>query len=230
MTIAKGQPWGGPGPLTADRPVASSDAALARIVSAAVLAGETPEPTGLSGGDLHTTLGGGSTLRRPSDPDAWRYPLDAIVVRASAEHRSIGPTVAVAHVVAFEQPGTRRGVGARLRRRRSPELRRAPWFVDETLVIANAAFVGNWNIAPRGHPNDGRLEVTRGTLGPRDRRQVASRLIAGTHVPHPDLTTSRPKTLGSGPGPWRLFIDGVDTGVVDDFDVEVIPDAFTAVM
>lgn len=234
MTIAKGQTWGWRGPLEGDRPVAATDAELARIIASSVLAGEVPEPTGLSGGDLHATLGGGSTSRQPSDEDAWQYPLDAMVVRWTTDGTTSDPTVAVAHVVAFLVPGAR-GTGGLLsgavrRRRRSPVLRQAPWFDDETLVVANAAFVGDWNIAPRGHPNDGRMEVTRGRLGPRDRRQLSRRLLAGTHLPHPDLATSRPKMLSSGRGPWRLFVDGVDTGTVDDFEVELFPDAFTAVM
>lgn len=234
MTIAKGQPWGQQGPLESGRPVATSDVELARIVSAAVLEGQAPEPTGLSGGDLYATLGGGSATRRPTDADAWRYPLDAMIVRPSAGGEPLGPTVAVAHVVAFAAPeATRvaqRFAGALRQRRNASPLRRVAWFVDETLVVANAAFVGDWNIAPRGHPNDGRMEVTRGRIGPRDRRQLTTRLVTGTHLPHPDLATSRPKALESGPGPWRLYIDGVACGTVDQFHVQLTPDAFTAVM
>lgn len=234
MTIAKGQPWGRQGPLDAAGPVAATDAELARVVAAAVLAGDVPEPTGLIGGDLFSTLGGKPSGRRPTDEDAWWYPLDALVVRSTTDGVSSEPAVAVAHVVAFRAPEAGRPsdrlVGALRGRRHPPKLRRAPWFVDETLIIANAAFVGDWNIAPRGHPNDGRLEVTQGRLGARDRRQLAGRLAAGTHLPHPGLTTSRPKALDAGMGPWRLYVDGVDTGMVDDFGVELIPDAFTAVM
>lgn len=234
MTIAKGRPWGHQGALEDGRPVATSDAELARFVSAAVLAGGPTGSVGLAGGDLYATLGGGSASRHPTDPDAWRYPLDAMVVRSRTDGTAAGPTVAVAHVVAFEVPEARRFPkrfgGAVTRRRETSALRRAPWFVEETLVVANAAFVGDWNIAPRGHPNDGRLEVTRGRLAARDRRQLRGRLVTGTHLPHPGLITSRPKAVSSGPGPWHLFVDGIDLGTVGEFDVEARPDAFTAVM
>lgn len=245
MTIAKGQPWGRPGPLDPDQQTATGDAELARLVRSTVLGdtvvgGTQPDDTGqddpapaavgLSGGDLHTTLGGGA--RRPTDPDAWRFPIDAIIVRMEGSSDARHQLVAVAHVVAFRCSDDS-GVLARLAsiagRRHRSELRRMPWFVEETLVVANAAFVGNWNIAPRSHPNDGRLHVTRGSLPQRDQRQLDGRLRTGTHLPHPDLARSRPKSVDSGAGPWHLFIDGVDHGRTDRFSVEIVPDAFTVV-
>lgn len=233
MTIAKGQPWGRLGPLEEGGPVADTDTDLAAAVEHHVVSrasGESPPVIGLSNGDLHSTLGG-AAARLPTDPDAWRFPVDAIVVRRGGADQ---PVVAMAHVVAFRQsddPGFRArlamlvsGAGRRA------ELRRMPWFVDETLVVANAAFVGDWNVAPRSHPNDGRLHVTRGRLPRRDRRGLETRLRTGTHLPHPDLATSRPKALDSGAGPWRLFVDGVDHGLTDRFSVQVVPDAVTVVM
>ncbi|MEZ5381228.1 MAG: hypothetical protein R2754_05465 [Microthrixaceae bacterium] len=233
MTISKGQAWGWQGALEAPGRLAASDASLAALVGQAVLAGQPPAPVGLSGGDLYRTLGGDTASRHPSDPDAWHYPIDALVVRTTAGGERRDPRVAVAHVIGFAAPPggrTRRAATAALRARGSSALVRAPWFVDETLVAANAAFVADWNVAPRGHPNDGRLDATRGALPTRDRRQLAGRLVAGTHVPHPGLATSRTASLEAGPGPWRLFIDGADAGLVDDFDVRVIPDAITVVV
>lgn len=225
MTIAKGVQWGEPGAMPAGSPVADSDVELARLVQEAVLAGSTPDPLGLSGGDLFATLGGPGT-RHPTDPEAWRSPIDALVVRFSRAEAALEPerVVAVAHVVAFSGSGSRM-----VRRRRRASLSDMAWFEAETMVVANASFAGAWNIAPRGHPNDGRAEVTRGCLPKRDRRQLSSRLRTGTHLPHPDLATSRPKTVESGPGPWRLFIDGADRGIVESFAVEVVPDAFIVV-
>ncbi|MCB1026663.1 MAG: hypothetical protein KDB24_02745, partial [Microthrixaceae bacterium] len=157
MTIAKGVQWGEPGPLPPGRPVVADDAALAALVRAQVLSGETAAPIGLTGGDLLRTLGGGPARRRPDDPEAWRFPVDALVVRREGADDA-EPAVAVAHLVAFRTSA----------RRRAP-LSRMPWFVTETLVVANAAFLGEWNIAPKGHPNDGRADVTRGVLPRRDR-------------------------------------------------------------
>jgi hypothetical protein len=228
VTIAKGVQWGRPCSLEIGRPVATSDAELAELVRRQVLDGPKPNPgrfegataVGLAGGDLFVTLGGAAGGRSPCGPDAWLFPLDAMVVRCDSDRAAGGAMAAVAHVVALRHPARSRG----------GELRHMGWFEAETLVVANAAFLGDWNIAPRGHPNDGRLEVTRGSLPRRDRRRLGARLRTGTHLPHPDLATSRPKSVDSAGGPWRLFVDGVDHGMVDRFTVSVVPDAFAVVM
>ena len=57
----------------------------------------------------------------------------------------------------------------------------------------NAQYLGRWDVAPRGHPNDGRVDVL-----PRRRRRcrratgcrARAALPQGTHVPHPQLADS----------------------------------------
>src|SRR3546814_18870326 len=51
----------------------------------------------------------------------------------------------------------------------------------------NAQYRGKWDVAPRGHPNDGRLDVLDADLPLDERLQVRGRLKTGTHLPHPRI-------------------------------------------
>jgi diacylglycerol kinase family enzyme len=55
----------------------------------------------------------------------------------------------------------------------------------------NAEFVGPFDVSPRGHPADGRVEVIAvdDGLGLRARLQARRRLRTGTHLPHPAIST-----------------------------------------
>ena len=57
------------------------------------------------------------------------------------------------------------------------------------VVVANAAFLGAWNVAPRAHPGDGKLDVVRFDLGLVDWIKARKRLPTGAHVPHPGIKT-----------------------------------------
>lgn len=54
-------------------------------------------------------------------------------------------------------------------------------------VAMNAAFVGRWNIAPRAHPGDGKVDLVTFDLGVVDWLKARARLPTGTHVPHPQI-------------------------------------------
>jgi len=57
-----------------------------------------------------------------------------------------------------------------------------------TVVIANGQFLRGFDVVPRGHPGDGRLEVQVYALARSQRRLMRSRLAAGTHLPHPGIS------------------------------------------
>ena len=59
------------------------------------------------------------------------------------------------------------------------------------VAVMNAQWIGRWDVAPKGHPNDGMVDVLDGNLGLDDRLKVRSRLITGTHVPHPGIAQAR---------------------------------------
>ena len=74
--------------------------------------------------------------------------------------------------------------------------RRDSWFRGEVLFVMNAQFLGPYDIAPRGHPNDGRAEMLKvsSAMSWRVRHTALQRALTGTHLPHPLISTSRVST------------------------------------
>jgi len=129
-----------------------------------------------------------------------RLPVDLLTCRIG-EHTA----VAVAHVVI-----------------------RSSWWRGPIIAAMNVDHVGHWNVAPRAHPNDGRVDVIEvaSTMTVRERWQARGRLPAGTHVPHPAIVTSAVHTRS-----WQfdremtVWVDGVRAGSARTVTVEVVPDA-----
>ena len=92
-----------------------------------------PRAIGLLGGDLGRTVS--------ASADRERLTEGSSVVLATIDlvevHHDHGRHRVASHVV----------------------LRRS-WWWGPVLVIANAQFIGDWDVAPRSHPNDGWLDVT----------------------------------------------------------------------
>jgi hypothetical protein len=161
------------------------DAAAAALVDAARRDGRAAPVVGLLGGDLRRTLGGGAAVDHLGD-EVGEYTVDVGVVTLDGVERAF-----VAHLVA-----------------------RRSWWRGELVAAMNAEPLRRWDLAPRGHPNDGRLDVVHVVdLGLHDRWKAWRRLPTGTHVPHPaigvrpaasaDLTLRRP---------LRVFLDGRPAG------------------
>jgi hypothetical protein len=197
MTIRRGEPWGSEVPRPDHLVVASDDHELAELLHA----GE-PRPIALAGGDLLRTVGG----RPPEGRETLlALPVDLVLVRLDDGD----PRPAVAHVAA-----------------RSPWWS-GSWWRGEIVVVMNAEFLGDAEVAPRGHPNDGRVETLRTVSMPlRQRLAVRRRLPAGGHLPHPDLETRSTRETG-----WEfrrrrtILVDGVRAGTARRLGVEVVPDA-----
>jgi hypothetical protein len=204
VTIRKGEPWGQPGVLPPDAPVARSDAELARLIADAVLPDPSGTVVGLLGGDLCRTVGGTGDPRR-LHAGGVVLPIDVGVARFDD-----GTQVRfVAHLVA-----------------------RNPWWLGEGAVLMNAQWLGPWDLGPRSHPNDGLADVTTGRLPWGDRAEARRRARTGTHLPHPDLRTARASEhVVELPRPVRVFSDGVRLpGRHRRLIVEVIPDAISVVV
>jgi hypothetical protein len=165
--------------------------------------GRVDVPIGLLGGDLHRTLGS-PPADRMLGADGMVFPIDVLEVRLDGRPA----IVAAAHVVA----------------------RSGPWWRQQSVAAMNASFVGELDLGPKAHPNDGLVDVTIGRLPLRDRRLARRRMRSGSHVPHPALATSRVRRweveLDRGTPVW---LDGVAQGAARHVVIEVVPDRCSVV-
>jgi hypothetical protein len=169
-------------------------------LAAAYAAGEHG-PFAVGAGDLHRAVGApaGAMYRHALPVDFLEVWLD------DGE-----PRVAVAHVV------TRRSG-------------RFGWWRGRIVAVCNVDYVGEWNVAPRAHPNDGRADVVEvaGTMPMRARWQAWRRLRQGTHIPHPAIDTRSVREVTfEFDHPVAVWLDGVRSGTTSILTVKVRPDAF----
>ena len=95
----------------------------------------------------------------------------------------------------------------------------------------NAQWIGRWDVAPKGHPNDGMVDVLDADLGLDDRLKVRSRLITGTHVPHPGIAQARVAAIQLElDRPTPVWLDGERVGSARSLAIRVEPDALTCVV
>ena len=105
---------------------------------------------------------------------------------------------------------------------------RRSWWRGRVVAVMNAQFLGSWDVAPRAHPNDGRLDVVRvdPTMGIVDRWRASRRVPTGAHVPHPQIGQSQTDaTVIELPVPLDVWVDGISVGRLERLTVRVVPDA-----
>ncbi len=202
MPIRKGESWG----RSVDRPdglvTLSTDADVAAAV-AVQRTGQSSPPVFVAGGDLATTLGAGP----PDRVQVIELPIDLAEVRLDGAELAVP---ACAHVV-MRSPWWRGG-----------------WFRGPIVLVMNAEFLGRWDVAPRGHPNDGRVEVVSvdAELSVRQRLAAWRRLPNASHVPHPAIATrSVKRDQWTFPRPVAVRVDGRAMGRATTVEVDVIADA-----
>ena len=200
-----GTDWGEAAEMPADALRADSDAAAAEIAAAARCDNRPAPAVVLTGGDLARTLG----ITSGHQPSASR-PAGAFACRGLRVLADVGSVVA---------DGREHWFAAHLVARRS-------WWRGRLLAVANASFIGDWNIAPRAHPGDGRLDVLDACPAPRVRWAAWRRLRSGTHVPHPAIAQRRVRRAHITLDPTLdLFCDGRDIGRAKSLAIEVRPEA-----
>ena len=202
MTIEKGEPWGSPGTLPADGLVVRSDAEARAIVERARRAGEPVPALGLLGGDLCRTVGGAGDETRLHSDEAVQLPVDLGAVLIDGRLHWF-----VAHLVA-----------------------RKRWWRGRVYVAMNAEFIGRWDVAPRGHPNDGRLDTFDVTMSTGERLKARGRLPTGTHLPHPHIKERRVSAAQVEIDGLDVWLDGERVGPAKSLSIRVEPDAFTVVV
>jgi hypothetical protein len=199
VTIERAQDWGRRGPPPEGLVEVADDASASRLVREARAHGAPLPPIGLLGGDLRRTLGGAPVERLT--PEVAVFTVDLGVAELGGTDWPF-----VSHLVA------RRG-----------------WWSGELLAVMNAELLGRWDVAPRSHPNDGRLDVVHAVdLSLADRWKAWRRLPAGTHVPHPGIAVQRTSaTLVALRRPLPVRLDGVVVGSFAEIVVRAEPDALT---
>lgn len=202
MTIEKGQDWGSRGSVDADTPIVRSDTELASLftVSGNELTG--PSVVGVVDGDLARTLGARADEREIRRGERTLLPIDLAIVTTQTKKGDMTTVMAASLVI------------------------KAPLWLGATRAVMNASYLGPWNVSPAGHPNDGRLDVIVSELGFGDRLKARKRLQSGTHVPHPQISIRRLKSVTWETGRHQsVAIDGELIAGVRSLTVTVCPDA-----
>jgi hypothetical protein len=202
MTIEKGQPWGAAGPLPEDSIIVRSDAEARAVVERARRAGEPVPALGLLGGDLCRTVGGAGDEARLRSDEAMRLPVDLGAALIDGRLHWF-----VAHLVA-----------------------RKRWWRGRVFAAMNAEYLGQWDVAPRSHPNDGLLDTFDVTMSVGERLKARSRLATGTHVPHPGIKQRRVAAVQVDVAGLDVWLDGELVGPAQSLSIRVEPDALTCVV
>lgn len=205
MTVQKGEAWGRAGPLPDDGVMVASDAEARRVVEQARRAGRPAPTLGLLGGDLCRTLGGRGDEARLRSAEARLLPVDLGAVLIDGRLHWF-----VAHLIA-----------------------RRSWWSGRIVAAMNAQFVGSWDVAPRSHPNDGRLDTldVDPSFGAGDRFKALRRMPTGSHVPHPAIRQRRVDAAQFElERPTPVWLDGVRIGPARQLSVRVEPDALVCVV
>lgn len=108
---------------------------------------------------------------------------------------------------------------------------RRGWWRGPLVAVMNAQFITTWDVAPRGHPNDGIVDIFEASLSFADRLKARHRLASGTHVPHPQIKQRQLATGGVDFGAaLSVWLDGDPVGQFRSVRFRVEPDALTVVL
>lgn len=210
--------WGVDWGISADVPqnirCVHDDAAAAEIVTVAYRDGSSQPPIMLAGGDMAKTLGVGDlcllcesfgvdTLSKSKPVSSHPFKATRLRVDVGSVHIDGQQFWFLAHLVA-----------------------RRSWWWGRVLTISNASFMGEWNVAPRAHPGDGRLHVLDTQCSIAVRWVARRRLRFGTHVPHPDIHQRRiTQAQFSFDAPLDVYLDKTKHARTSQLEVSVIPAA-----
>ena len=104
------------------------------------------------------------------------------------------------------------------------------WWRGPLLAVLNCAYVGDWNVAPRAHPNDGHFDVVEVSekMSLRQRLQARRRLPLGNHLPHPQIgVRTGESTVWVFDAPRDIYVDGVRRGRATRLAIAIAPDHFS---
>ena len=162
MVVRRGQNWGSVGEPQPGTPVARDDAHAGELIQQGI------REFVLASGDLAQTVG--ASLPAP-DCSFRRLPIDLMKLRLVDSRGLLCHHIALSHCLIrqrFLNGGLLRG---------------------RITVICNSQYLHGRDIAPRGHPNDGKFEVLEFSddLSVRQRLLVLQKMKVGDHLPHPSI-------------------------------------------
>lgn len=184
MPISPGSEWGASASIPQNAHVISSDRQLGvhlRDSSAKDVHGKSLLVTG---GDITHVLG---VKNRSLDTGCVRVVIDAIAVSYTDIHGSQHTDVCVGSL----------SISRRFQR-------------GTISVVTNSGLWRGYEVAPRAHLNDGKLDIfeVSGAMRWSQRRLMWRKTATGTHLPHPLLSYSQGDFFNWEGNPLRLEIDG----------------------
>ncbi len=203
MTIRRGGDWGRRGTPPEDLPSAQSDHEIGEHL------GDGLTAIRLCGGDMFATLGGSTS---GSLTATLELPIDVMQISYKRSRDSeLKTRVASSHCV--------------MRARNA----RGGWFWRNAVAVMNAQYLGKWDVAPRGHPNDGKVEILEvdARMSVRQRMIARSRIKTGTHLPHPAISVKSVSEFTWSGSALTMWIDGDKIGLVQFVEIQVMKDFAT---
>jgi diacylglycerol kinase family enzyme len=189
--------------MAPDGVVVRSDAAAREVIERARRQNAPLPELGLLGGDLCRTVGGRGDEARLRTDTATRLTVDLGSVLLDGRQHWF-----VAHLIA-----------------------RRSWWRGPIVAAMNAEWLGEWDVAPRAHPNDGLLDVVEADPPLADRWRARRRLPTGAHLPHPDIRLERTRARQFDLArPLDVWLDGERVGSASAISVRVEPDALRVVV
>ena len=205
MTIRKNETWG----VTVARPenlvICETDAAASQLATDYYLQQKSIPAIAITRSNLSRALGTNGADTNSQNMQATPFDLiEVTFVNASK----------------IEQIFLAMGYG----------LLRKSWWRGEIVAAMNTSFIGDWDCAPRSHPNDGKFDLlTVNSEMKQTQRLIASRrLRLGTHLPHPQISvkqlTSFEADCSAKP---NLYVDNRRFMSVNQCKFRLLPDALT---
>lgn len=92
-----------------------------------------------------------------------------------------------------------------------------------TVAVVNGGWIEGFDVAPRAHPGDGRLDLQIYAVPGPQRGELRRRLATASHLPHPGVTERRVRAVTvEFDRPWGCVIDGRDADPRDRLELEVL--------
>lgn len=163
MTIRRFAEWGKLIPQPKIIEICNSDAQIAKIATRFRSSGSQIPHLFATAGSLAASLG--TALTKPNS-EVRELPIDLLSISYSTDDGAQRTSIAANSVL----------------------MRNRLW-TGRIVAVTNSGYLGNWEIAPRAHPNDGLFDVVEvnADMSWRQRIIARHRLPRGTHMPHPSV-------------------------------------------